>query len=100
MKFTTTLAAALVTGFCLVTPGLSRADDQEEVEMLAKAKISLTEAIALAESHVGGKALSAGIEDDSFTPTFEVSVTKDGKVFDVEIDGVKGEVTGSREDRD
>ena len=83
----------------MLTPAFAFAD-KEEMAMLAEAKISLTDAIALAEKHVGGKATSASIEDDSFTPTFEVSVTKDGKLFDVQIDGVKGAVTGSREDLD
>jgi len=93
------LSLITATAF-LALPFVAVASDLEEVEMLSKSKINLTEAIALAEKHSGGKALSASIEDDSFSPTFEVSVTKDGKVYDVQIDGTKGEVTGSREDRD
>lgn len=97
MKYKSILLSSLAASL-LITP-LAFAD-KEEMAMLAEAKISLTEAIALAEKHLGGKATSASIDDDSFTPTFEVSVTKDGKLFDVQVDGVKGTVTGSREDLD
>lgn len=84
----------------LITTSAAHASDKEEIVMLEKSKISLTEAIAIAEKHVSGKALSAEIEDDSFEPTFSVSVTKDHKVFDVMVDGLKGTVQSVREDID
>lgn len=81
-----------------MTPAIVAAEDASEIKALTEAKISLTQAIDAAEKHQGGKALDASIDDDSFSPTFEVSVVKDGKVFDVRVDGVKGTVIGARED--
>lgn len=90
------LAAVLL----LTAPLTALANDEEEIAMLDKSTISLTEAITLAEEHVGGRAFAAEVDDDSFSPRFEVTVTKDGKVFDVQVDGEKGEVLDSREDLD
>lgn len=84
----------------IILPLHAFGSEQEEIAMLDQSAITLTDAIESAESHLGGRALSAEIEDDSFSPRFEVTLTKDGKVFDVEVDGESGKVLGVREDRD
>lgn len=93
-----TLAAAtlLLVGVA-ATPVLADIDD---IRGLADAKITLTDAIKTAEKHVGGQAFDASFDNDSFKPAFEVEVAKDGKTFDVRVDGVTGEVLGMREDID
>lgn len=83
-----------------VAGATSHSDDKEEVQQLKQAKITLIDAIQIAEKHTSGKAISASIEDDSATPTFEVEVVKDGKVFEVLIDGIKGTVLKVKEERD
>lgn len=74
--------------------------DREDIRLLAETKISLVDAIKAAESHQGGKAVDAGLDDDSFKPTYEVSVVKDDRLYDVRVDAVSGEVIGAREDID
>ena len=76
------------------------ASDKDEINMLNHAKISLVDAIQAAESNLNGKALEASIDDDAFTPTFEVKILKEGRVYKVRVDGKTKEVLGSREDRD
>ena len=76
------------------------ASDRDEISMLNQAKISLVDAIQAAESNLNGKALEASIDDDAFTPTFEVKILKEGRVYKVRVDGKTKEVLGSREDRD
>lgn len=76
------------------------ADDRDEIDMLNQAKISLVDAIQAAEQNLNGKALEASIDDDAFTPTFEVKILKEGRVYKVRVDGKTKEVLGSREDRD
>lgn len=78
------------------------AADKSDLNAFNKTSISLTQAIAAAESHhAGSRALDAGIDDDGFKPAYEVTVVdKDNRFFDVQVDGVTGEVTGSREDLD
>lgn len=74
--------------------------DKEDREALMNAKISLVEAIQAAEGVNGGKAYDAGIDDDSFEPEYEVSISRENRSYEVRINGVTGEVIGEREDRD
>lgn len=71
--------------------------DKDDAKMLAKAKISLVEAITAAEAHQGGQAFNAEIEDDSFNPEYEVKILKEDKIFKVTVDGVSGKVTRVKE---
>jgi uncharacterized membrane protein YkoI len=74
--------------------------DREDLRLYSEAKINLTKAIEAAERHQGGQAIGAKLDDDSFKPAYEVSVVKDNRIFDVQVDAVSGEVVGSREDMD
>lgn len=91
-----------VVSFLAVTlvAGAAIAADASDIRLLGETKLSLVEAIEAAQKHSGGQALEAGLDDDSFKPTYEVSVAKDGGVFDLQVDAVSGEVLGMREDRD
>ncbi|WP_084419840.1 PepSY domain-containing protein [Henriciella litoralis] len=81
------------------TAGLAMADI-EDARALSEATISLTDAIAAAETHTGGTAYEAQIEDDSFSPEFEVGIVADNLIYEVRVDGNTGEVISAREDRD
>jgi uncharacterized membrane protein YkoI len=75
--------------------------DMSDARALQDAKITLQQAIAAAEKHQGGQSIDASIDDDSFSgPSFEVSIFKEGRLYDVQVDGKSGEVTGVREDHD
>jgi uncharacterized membrane protein YkoI len=75
--------------------------DLKDAKSLEEAKITLQEAITAVENEHGGQAMEAGIDDDSFSgPVFEVSLFKDGRLYDAQVDGKTGKVTGIREDRD
>ncbi|MFY0563250.1 PepSY domain-containing protein [Archangium lansingense] len=78
--------------------GAALASDAEEIRMLAEAKITLQQAIDVAQRHQGGQAFEASIDDDSFQPVFEVSVVKDNRVYDVWVSGSDGKVLRVRED--
>lgn len=86
-------AALVVTAF--VTQGHAT-----ELDTAAEAKLSLIKAIQTAEAHQGGKAIEASLDDDSFSPTYEVEVMKDQRLYDVRVDAVSGDVMGVREDKD
>lgn len=89
--------AALVTLSGISTAALA---DREDIRLLSETKISLIEAIQAAEKHQGGKAYEASIDDDSFSPAYEVGVIKDNSVYDIRVDAVTGKVLGAREDID
>jgi uncharacterized membrane protein YkoI len=90
------LVASALAGAVIAGPALADTDD---IKMLEETSVSLTQAIDTAQKHVGGKAYEASIDDDGAVPSYEVSVAKDGKTFDVMINGKTGEVISSNEDR-
>ena len=59
-----------------------------------KAKISLTEAIRLAENETKGKALSAEIGSQTILPRYGVKILKQDKILDVTIDARSGAILG------
>jgi uncharacterized membrane protein YkoI len=74
--------------------------DLNDIKLLTEAKITLSQAIHQAEKSQDGQAIEASLDDDSFKPAYEVSVVRDGKIFDVQVDALSGEVLGAREDVD
>jgi uncharacterized membrane protein YkoI len=93
------LAVAAVTCVTGAAATAARAD-QEELNLFLQAKVMLTQAIATAEQHLGGRAIGAKLDEDSFKPVYDVVVVKDGRVFNVHVDAVTNAVIGSREDPD
>ena len=65
---------------------------------VAQAKISLAQAVAVAEQHAGGKASRAEYENSRQGCVFDVEVVNGAKVFDVRVDADKGTVISSAED--
>lgn len=94
-KFSVLLAATV--GLALSGAAFA---DRDDIRALSETKISLIEAIEIAQTHQGGIAFEAKLDDDSFTPEYEVDVVFDGRIYEVIIDGVSGEVRGVREDHD
>lgn len=66
---------------------------------ISNAKISLTQAVTMAEQHVQGKASRAEYENAKQGGVYEVEVVSGAKVFDVRIDADKGTVISSAEDK-
>jgi uncharacterized membrane protein YkoI len=74
--------------------------DRDDIRALADTRISLVEAIEIAQAHQGGIAYEAKLDDDSFTPEYEVEVVLDDRIYEVTVDGVTGEVRKVKEDHD
>lgn len=80
------LVAAMLTalgGAALVFAAQSAPNDALAIQ---QTPISLTQAIAAAEQHVGGKASQAELDVSRTGVVFEVEVVKGSEVFDVEIE--------------
>ena len=95
-------AAIVVTGIAAALGGGAYAARAKEsdAQAIANAKISLPQAIALAEQSVGGKATKARLEQTNHKWAFLVEVVKDSKVLDVKVDIESGTVISSTEDDD
>lgn len=66
---------------------------------VARAKISLVQAVTTAEQHANGKAAKAEYENEKHGWVYDVEVVSGTKVFDVKVDGEKGTVISSAEDK-
>jgi uncharacterized membrane protein YkoI len=91
------IALVAATGLVLSAAAVA---DQEDIRLLAETRITLIEAIEIAQNHQGGQAYEATLDDDSFTPEYEVNVVLDNLSYEVTVDGVTGEVRKVKEDRD
>ena len=81
-----------VTATNVVQAAESKEKEAKELQLFSQAKISLTEAIKVAEQKTGGKAMEAEVDDESNTVQFEIEVLKDGKIYEVMVDGKTGKV--------
>lgn len=86
----------------LAIGGALAAASQREDEGLAfaNAKISLSQAVAAAEQHVGGKASQAEFGSENGQNLFEVEVVKGNTVTDVKVDPSSGAVISANSDRE
>lgn len=67
-------------------------DDQDELGKLAASPTTLVAAIAIAEQHIGGKAIEASVDHEHGAVRFEVAVAKDDTAHKVKIDGASGKI--------
>ena len=104
MNRKSTIAALILAAGAATTGGLacamiSMAEDDASAD-LAKARITLTQAVGAAEAHASGKATKAELEGERGTLIFLVEVvTADNKVFDVKVDATDGKVLSSQQDQ-
>lgn len=73
--------------------------ENDAVTDLAKAKVSLAQAVTTAEAYVNGRASKAELDGGGGGVVYKVEVvTADSKVFDMKIDAVDGKVLASKPD--
>ena len=91
------LAAAAIGGGAYAA---NKADKEDDALAIVNAKVTLTQAVAAAEQHVGGKAAKAELEQSKGVWTFDVEVVKDAKtVMDVKVDAATGKVLSATADK-
>ena len=94
------MAAGVATAGGLVYAKQAGGMDNDAISDLAKAKISLVQAIGAAEAQAAGKATKAELESERGATVFGVEVvTADNKVFDVKVDATDGKVLSSTQDQ-
>lgn len=62
-------------------------------------KISLSQAVSIAEQQVAGKAVRAELEENNDHLVFDVEVVQGQKVMDVEVDPTSGKILSTTEDK-
>jgi len=98
MNRTLTLFTGLISTMCTVAiaNGISMDNDAARV---TSAKISLAQAITVAEQRVSGKASRAEFDHSLHGDVYEVEVLAGPKVFDVKVDAENGTIISSVEDQ-
>ena len=94
------LLAGATTSSMFPSSAFAAKDTAKDVQRLAEAKISLVDAIGIAEKHIGGKAIDADLDSDFGKVVYDVSVIKDTTEHEVRIDAITGDVIGSQVDKD
>ena len=93
------LAAGVATAGGLACAEQSGAMENDAVTDLAKARISLGQAVSAAEAQSAGKATKASLDSEHGQAVFNVEiVTAGNKVIDVRIDAADGKVLSSKQD--
>lgn len=72
---------------------------ENDAASLATAKISLSQAIASAEQHTGGKAARAEFEHTRAGWAYDVEIVNGAKVVDVRVDSTTGTVISAVDDK-
>ena len=93
------LLAGATTSSLFDSRGAAAAGVSKDMQLLSEAEISLSDAVRIAEKHVGGKAIDAELERESGKAVYDVSVIKAQSAFDVRIDAVSGDVLRVKEDK-
>ena len=73
---------------------------ENDARTLQQAKISLTQAIAIAEQHVGGKAIRAELEDENGTLVYGVEVGSGVQTTDVKVGMSDGKILSAQADHE
>lgn len=89
-------------GASMLFAGNSYASDETHGEnyqaLLATTQISLSQAIAAAESHLQGRAIHAALVEDHKGTKYEVEVIKGKQAMDVTVDPVNAKIVSSQPD--
>ena len=72
--------------------------ESDVVAAIKDTRISLSQAVAAAETRVGGKAVSAEYEKTKKGWAYDIEIVKADKMFDVLVDSNYGNVISSAED--
>ena len=93
------IAAGVAAAAGLAYAKESSGTENEATADLARTKISLSQAVATAETQAGGRATKAELDGEGGVVAFKVEVvTPDNKVMDVKVDAVDGKVLSSLAD--
>jgi uncharacterized membrane protein YkoI len=78
----------------------ARASHAEDLKSLQTAKISLSDAVGIAENAQSGTAIEADLDQENGKTVYDVTVVKDQKFYELRIDAETGDVLHIAEDKD
>ena len=100
MRRKLTLSAFAVLTAVAIGTAYGANSPENDARTVQQAKISLTQAIAIAEQHVGGKAIHAELEDENGTLVYGVEVASGEQTTDVKVDVSDGRILSAQADHE
>lgn len=98
MNRKTTLATLAILSVAAVNSYAAPPSPNDAMSIM-RAKIGLTQAVAAAEEHAGGKAARAEFERHDGQWVFDVEVVKGNQVMDVKVDPTTGRILSAATDK-
>lgn len=98
MNRKTTLATLAILSVAAVNSYAAPSDPNDALSIM-RAKIGMTQAVAAAEEHAGGKAARAEFERHNGQWVFDVEVVKGNQVMDVKVDPTTGRILSAATDK-
>lgn len=92
------IALFVVGGLGAAAAALAAQNGENDAVAIGNAKVTLVDAVGIAQRHASGQASRAEFENSSQGWVYDVEVVSGRKVYDVRIDAAKGTVLSSNED--
>jgi uncharacterized membrane protein YkoI len=94
------MAAGVATAGGLVYAQQSGVIPNDALTALTKARITLAQAVSVAEQHVGGRASQAELENENGHLVYAVEVSDNTRTMDVKVDATNGTVLSAEADHE
>ena len=95
-----TMMFAAITGVTLSGCGVFEDHDHSRNTAMLQSKVSLADAITIAEKETGGRAIRAGTDEEDGAVLIKVSVVQSNRIQRVFIDTQTGKIVKTRMDED
>jgi uncharacterized membrane protein YkoI len=94
------MAAGVATAGGLAYAHQSGVQRNDAITDLANARMTLVQAVAIAEQHVGGRASHAELENENGRLVYAVEVSNNTGTIDVKVDASDGTVVSAQADHE
>jgi uncharacterized membrane protein YkoI len=94
------MAAGVATAGGLAYAQQSGVQHNDAITDLANARMTLVQAVAIAEQHVGGRASHAELENENGRLVYAVEVSNNTGTIDVKVDASDGTVVSAQADHE
>lgn len=95
----TKIGLATTVLFAMAVAAYAAKNVESEATIVSQAKISMSQALSVAEQHANGKASRAEIEKTKAGLAYDFEVVSGSKIFGVRVDADKGTVISSAEEK-
>jgi uncharacterized membrane protein YkoI len=92
------MAAGVATAGGLAYAQPAGVQPNDATTQLANTKVTLTQAVSIAEQHVGGRASHAELENENGRLVYAVEVSNTTNTMDVKVDATTGSIVSSQAD--